>query len=44
MTFTVENYEGQDIHTIKRKNSYLSISTSGMKFINISNYLAGGCS
>ena len=44
MSYIVQNYEEQDIHTIKKENSYLSISTLDMKFIDISNYLAAGCS
>ena len=44
MTYIVENYEEQDIHTIKKENSYLSISTPDIKFTDISNYLAAGCS
>ena len=44
MSYIVENYTEQDIHTIKKENSYLSISTPDIKFIDISNYLASGCS
>ena len=44
MSYIVQNYEEQDVHTIKKENSYLSISTVDMKFIDISNYLAAGCS
>ena len=44
MSYIVENYTEQDIHTIKKENSYLSISTPEVKFIDISNYLAAGCS
>ena len=44
VSYIVENYDEQDIHTIKKENSYLSISTPNIKFIDISNYLAAGCS
>ena len=44
ISYIVENYEEQDIHTIKKEYSYLSISTLDMKFIDISNYLAAGSS
>ena len=44
MSYIVEHYEDQDIHIIKKENSHLSISTPDMKFIDISNYLAAGCS
>ena len=44
MSYIVENYTEQDIHTIKKENLYLSISTPEVKFIDISNYLAAGCS
>ena len=44
MSYIVENYTEQDSHTIKKENSYLSISTPDKKIIDISNYLAAGCS
>ena len=34
------NYPEKDIHTIKKENSYLAISTPQLKFLDISNYLA----
>ena len=33
-----------DLHCIKRNNSYLSLSNKFLKFLDISNYLAPGCS
>ena len=33
-----------DIHTIKKENAYLAISTPQLKFLDISNYLAAGSS
>ena len=44
MSYIIRNYTDEDIHAIKKENSYLTISTPDMKFIDISNYLAAGCS
>ena len=38
------NYQEVDIYTIKKNNTYLSVSVPDLKFIDISNYLAAGCS
>ena len=38
------NYTENEIFTIKKENSYLTIGTPHMKFLDISNYLAAGCS
>ena len=42
--FVGSNYPEKDIHTIKKGNSYLAISTPQLKFLDISNYLAAGSS
>ena len=44
MLHVASNYPGKDIHTIKKENSYLAISTPQLKFLDISNYLAAGSS
>ena len=38
------NYLQNEIFTIKKENTYLTIGTPHMKFLDISNYLAAGCS
>ena len=38
------NYTENEIFTIKKKPTYLTIGTPHMKFLDISNYLAVGCS
>ena len=38
-----ENYKPSEISTIKKTNSYLSITTPNFRFLDISNYLAAGC-
>ena len=42
--FISENYNDNEIFTIKKNNSYISISTPHLKFLDISNFLAAGCS
>ena len=42
MLYVASNYPEKDIHTIKKENSYLAISTPQLKFLDISNYLAPG--
>ena len=44
MSYISMQYNESDIFTIKRENSYLSIATPHLKFLDISNYLAAGCS
>ena len=44
MLFISENYNDNEIFTIKKNNSYISISTPHLKFLDISNFLAPGCS
>ena len=44
MSYITENYQDTDIFTIKKNNSYLSVSVPDLKFIDISNYLAAGSS
>ena len=44
MLYVASNYPEKDIHSIKKKNSYLAISTPHLKFLDISNYLAAGSS
>ena len=44
MLYVASNYPEKDIHTIKKENSYLAISTPHLKFLDISNYLAAGSS
>ena len=44
MLHLASNYPGKDIHTIKKENSYLAISTPHLKFLDMSNYLAAGSS
>ena len=44
MLYVVTNYPDKDIHTIKKENSYLAISTPQLKFLDISSYLAAGSS
>ena len=42
--YITQNYNENDIYTIKKNNSYLSISVPDLKFIDILNYLVAGCS
>ena len=44
MLHVASNYPEKDIHTIRKENSYLAISTQQLKFLDISNYLAAGSS
>ena len=44
MMFISEAYKDNEIFTIKKNNSYISISTPHLKFLDISNFLAPGCS
>ena len=44
MLFISENYKDNEIFTFKKNNSYISISTPHLKFLDISNFLAPGCS
>ena len=44
MLYIVSNFPEKDIHTIRKENSYLSISIPQLKFLDISNYLAAGSS
>ena len=44
MLFISENYNDNEIFAIKKNNSYISISTPHLKFLDISNFLAPGCS
>ena len=44
MLYIASNYPDKDIRTIKKENSYLAISTTQLKFLDISNYLAAGSS
>ena len=44
MLYVASNYGEKDIHTIKKENFYLAISTPQLKFLDISNYLAVGSS
>ena len=44
MLFISEKYKDNEIFTIKKNNSYISISTPHLKFLDISNFLAPGCS
>ena len=37
MYYVASNYPEKNIHTIKKENSYLAISTSELKFLDISN-------
>ena len=42
--YITANYLEIDIYTIKKNNTYLSVSVPDLKFIDISNYLAAGSS
>ena len=42
--FISEAYKDNEIFTIKKNNSCISISTPHLKFLDISNFLAPGCS
>ena len=42
MTYISNQYNESDIFKIKRENTYLSIATPDLKFLDISNYLAAG--
>ena len=42
--YITANYQETDIYTIKKNNTYLSVSVPDLKFIDISNYLAAGSS
>ena len=44
MLFISEKYKDNEIFTIKKNNSYISISTPHLKILDISNFLAPGCS
>ena len=44
IAYLYQSYNQSDIHTIKKENTYLSISTPNMRMLDISNYLAPGCS
>ena len=44
MTYISTHNSDSDIFTIKRDNTYLSIATSSLKFLDMSNFLAAGCS
>ena len=44
MLYITDHYQENEIFTIKRNNSYLAIAVTDMKFLDISNYLAAGCS
>ena len=44
LLFISKNYKDNEIFTIKKNNSYISISTPHLKFLDISKFLAPGCS
>ena len=44
MEYITYRYNQNEIFTIKKNNSYISIAVPEMKFLDISNYLAAGCS
>ena len=44
MLYITSHYQENEIFTIKKNNSYLTIAVTDMKFLDISNYLAAGCS
>ena len=44
MLYITAHYQDNEIFTIKKNNSYLAIAVTDMKFLDISNYLAAGCS
>ena len=44
MSYISMQYNESDVFTIKRENSYLSIATPHLRYFDISNYLAAGCS
>ena len=44
MLYITGHYQEDEIFTIKKNNSYLAIAVTDMKFLDISNYLAAGCS
>ena len=44
IAYLFRSYNQNEIYTIKKENTYLSISTPTMRILDISNYLAPGCS
>ena len=44
MAYISYTYKQNEIFTIKRNNTYISIAVPDMKFLYITNYLAAGCS
>ena len=44
MAHITYRYKQNEIFTIKKNNTYISIGVPEMKFLDISNYLAAGCS
>ena len=44
MLYITGHYQENEIFIINKNNSYLSIAVTDMKFLDISNYLAAGCS
>ena len=44
IAYLSQSHNQNNIHTVKKENSYLSISTPTIRLLDISNYLTPGCS